>query len=104
MIPDPIVLVFQQGIHCVYGHVKRADSVKDPGKNPKSKNTALLKSSFVSIRLFSAADWRMTPTLPQGGKQSKGSIPLTPSFFGIYFNLVRSYRNRGDARAAGAEA
>jgi hypothetical protein len=65
---------------------------------------ALLKSSFAYIRLFSAAAWRMTPTLPQGGKQSKGSNPLTPSFFGIYFNLVRSYRNKGDARAAGAEA
>jgi hypothetical protein len=29
---------------------------------------------------------------------------LTPSFSGIYFNLIRSSRNRGDAQAAGAEA
>jgi hypothetical protein len=40
--------------------------------------TTLLNSSFVYIRLFSAAAWRMTP-----------------SFFGICFNLIRSYRNRG---------
>ena len=36
---------------------------------------ALLKSSFISIRLFSAADWRMTPSLPQRGKQPKGKSP-----------------------------
>ena len=59
---------------------------------------------FFVIRLFSAAAWRVTPSLPQRGKQPKGSIPLTPSFFGVFFNLIRSYRNRGDARAAGAEA
>ena len=65
---------------------------------------ALLKSSFVSIRSFFAAAWRMTPYLSQRGKQSRGSIPVTPLFFRINFNLIRSYRNRGDARAAGAEA
>jgi hypothetical protein len=64
----------------------------------------LLKSSFVNIRLFSAAAWRMTPSLLQRGNQPKGSIPLTPSFFRIYFNLIRSYRNSGDARAAGTDA
>jgi hypothetical protein len=57
--------------------------------------TTLLNSSFVYIRLFSAAARRMTPSLPQRGKQPMGSIPLTPSFFGICFNLIRSYRNRG---------
>jgi hypothetical protein len=42
------------------------------------------KSSFISIRLFSAAAWRMTPSLSRRGKQLKGSIPLTPSFFRIF--------------------
>ena len=37
----------------------------------------------------------MTLSLPLRGKQLKGSIPLTPSFFGIYFNLIRSSRNWG---------
>jgi hypothetical protein len=41
---------------------------------------------------------------PQRGKQPKGSISLTPSFFRIYFTLIRSFRNRGAARAEGAEA
>jgi len=46
----------------------------------------------------------MTPSLPQREKQPKEGIPMTPSFFRIYFNLIRSYRNREDARAAGTEA
>jgi hypothetical protein len=67
------------------------------------KKIALLKSSFFSIRLFSAAVWRMTPSPPEG-EATQGEHPLDPPFFGIYLNLIRSYRNRGDARAAGAEA
>jgi hypothetical protein len=43
----------------------------------------------------------MTPSLPQRGKQPKGSIPLTPSFFGVYFNLIRNYRNRGMPKRRG---
>ena len=65
---------------------------------------ALLKSSFFCIGLLSGVAWRITPSLPQRGKQPKGSIPLTPSFLGVYSNLIWSYRNGGDARAAGAEA
>jgi hypothetical protein len=45
---------------------------------------------------------RLIENFAQEGGQ--GGLPLTPSFFGIYFNLIRSYRNRGDARATGAEA
>ena len=45
------------------------------------------KSSFVYIRLFSAAAWRMTPSLSQSGKQPKGSIPLTPFFSGYISTL-----------------
>jgi hypothetical protein len=48
---------------------------------------------------------RVSPSLPQRGRQSKGSIPLTPSFLkSIIFNLIKDYRTMGDARAAGAEA
>ena len=68
------------------------------------KNSGSVEILFFYIRLLSVADWRMTPSLPQRGKQPKGGIPLTPSFFGIYFNLIRGYRNKGDARAAGAES
>ena len=37
----------------------------------------------------------MTPSLPQRGKQPKGGIPLTPSFFGIYFNHIIVIAIRG---------
>ena len=48
---------------------------------------------------------RVTPSLPQRGRQPKGSIPLTPSFFkSIIFNVISDYRNMGDAQAAGTEA
>jgi hypothetical protein len=53
-----------------------------------SKIPALLKSSFFSIRLFSAAAWRMTPSLPQRGKQPKGSIPFDPLFFSGYISTL----------------
>ncbi len=51
----------------------------------------------------------VTPSLPQRGKQPKGSAPLTPFFSGIFslnfsINLIQSCRNMGDAHAAGVEA
>jgi hypothetical protein len=46
----------------------------------------------------------VTPSLPQRGRQRKGSIPSTPPIFQKFINLLRDYRNMGDARAAGAEA
>jgi len=47
---------------------------------------------------------RITPSLLPEGRQYAGSIPLTPLFWSIIFNLIRVYRNRRDARAAGVEA
>ena len=38
---------------------------------------------------------RVTPSLPQWGRQHAGSIPLTPSFSEYFFNLISGYRNRG---------
>jgi hypothetical protein len=32
---------------------------------------------------------RVTPSLPQRGKQPKGSIPLTPPFVGVLINLSK---------------
>jgi hypothetical protein len=52
-----------------------------------NEKLGLLKSSFPSIRLFSVAAWRMTPTSPQRGKQPMGSIPLNPSFLGFILTL-----------------
>ncbi len=44
------------------------------------------------------------PLSPQKVEATQREHPPDPLFFGIYFNLIRSYRNRGDAKAAGAEA
>ena len=44
---------------------------------------------------------KVTPPLPQRGRQPKGSIPLTP-FYDLV-NLMSGNRNVGDAQAAGAE-
>jgi hypothetical protein len=45
------------------------------------------------------------PLSPPEGEAAQGEHPLDPLlFFRIYFNRIRSYRNRGDARATGAEA
>ena len=60
-----------------------------------------MKSSFVYIRLFSAAAWRMTPSLPQRGKQSKGSIPLTPSFFQDIFQPYQELSQQGGCPSGG---
>jgi len=49
---------------------------------------ALLKSSFVSIRLFSAAAWRMTPSLPQRGEAAQGEHPLDSLFFLGYISTL----------------
>ena len=35
---------------------------------------------------------RMTPFLPQRGKQPRGSIPLTPCFVGVFHQPSDSYR------------
>jgi hypothetical protein len=35
------------------------------------------------------------------GKQSKGSIPLTPSYCGVYFKVTGFYRNRGMPKRRG---
>ena len=47
---------------------------------------------------------RVTPSLPQRGRQRKGSLPLTPFFGGIFTNLLGAYPCVGDARAVGVEA
>jgi hypothetical protein len=45
---------------------------------------------------------RVTTSLPHRGRQHAGSIPLPPSFLkSIIFNLIRSYRNRGDDESGG---
>jgi len=49
--------------------------------------------------LSSTKDRRVTTSLPQRGRQPKGSIPLTPSSFLI--NLLTAIATLGDARAAG---
>ena len=64
----------------------------------------LCRNSFFLTRLISAVDMRVTPSLPQRGRQPKGSIPLDPHFRGIFINLLRDYHIFGDALAAGAEA
>jgi hypothetical protein len=43
----------------------------------------------------------MTPYLPRMGKQPKGSIPLTPSYCGVYFKVTGFYRNRGMPKRRG---
>ena len=54
------------------------------------------------IHLFSTS-WRVTPTLPQRRRQPKGSVPLSPTFIGVFHQPPSwSYRNRRDAWAAGA--
>ena len=47
---------------------------------------------------------RVTPSLPQWGRQPKGGIPLTPPFFGVFYQHSEGFALFGDARAAGAEA
>jgi hypothetical protein len=44
---------------------------------------------------------RVTPSLPRRGRQHAGSIPLPPLLSEIIFNLLRSYRNRGDDESGG---
>lgn len=41
---------------------------------------------FSVIRIFSAAVWRVIPSLPQRGKQDMGSVPVSP-FFGVILTL-----------------
>ena len=43
---------------------------------------------FPDISLFSAAAMRVTPSLPQWGRQPKGSIPLTPLLSDFFINLL----------------
>ena len=47
---------------------------------------------------------RVTPSLPQRGRQHAGSIPLTPFLSGFSINLLVIIALLWDARAAGAEA
>jgi len=61
------------------------------------------KSSFIYIRLFSAAAWRMTPSLSQSGKQPKGSIPLTPFFLG-YISTLSGVIAIGGCPSGGGES
>jgi hypothetical protein len=46
-----------------------------------------LKSSVDDIRSLFSASCKITPALPQRGKQPKGSIPLIPSFAGYISTL-----------------
>ena len=46
---------------------------------------------------------RVTPSLPQRGRQPKGSAPLTPFFFtGIFINQLRTSGNNYLIRRGGA--
>jgi hypothetical protein len=47
---------------------------------------------------------RVTPSLPQWGRQHAGSIPLPPRLLRFFINLLMIIALLGDARAAGAEA
>jgi len=38
---------------------------------------------------------RVTPSLPQRGRQHAGSIPLIPLFFGVFINLLMVIALRG---------
>jgi hypothetical protein len=50
--------------------------------------TTLLKSSFVSIRLFSATAWRMTPPSSPEGEAAQGEHPSDPLFFLGYVSTL----------------
>jgi hypothetical protein len=68
-------------------------------------NWALLKPSFFSHSEILCGSYEGNPLSPPKGEAACGEHPLDPLFFrSIIFNLIRSYRNRGDAQAAGAEA
>jgi len=45
---------------------------------------------------------RVTPSLPQRGRQHAGNIPLPPLLSGFFINLLKL--SHYDARAAGADA
>jgi hypothetical protein len=49
-------------------------------KNKKIRKRDLLKSRFPVIHFLLSAFLRVTPYLPQRGRNPKGSIPLTPLF------------------------
>jgi hypothetical protein len=57
---------------------------------------------YPAIRLYSSVIMRVTPSLPQRGKQREGEHPFDPR--GIFTNLLWVYPCVGDAQAAGAEA
>ena len=46
---------------------------------------------YPAIRLHSVVIMNVTPSLPQRGRQRKGSVPLTPLFSRIFTNLQRVY-------------
>jgi hypothetical protein len=60
----------------------------------KKWKASALKMTFVEIlffsviRLFSAAARRVTPSLPQRGRQHAGSIPLPPRWLWFFINLL----------------
>ena len=66
------------------------------------------KMGSVEILFFPRFDYillvimRVTPSLPQRGRQREGVRPLDPR--GIFTTLLRAYPDVEDARAAGAEA
>ena len=59
---------------------------------------------FLRIGYILFVIMRVTPSLPQRGRQRKGSLRMTPCFGGIFTNLLWVYPCVGDARAVGAEA
>jgi hypothetical protein len=66
---------------------------------------ALLEPSFSRHSVILCGSYEGNPLSPPQGETACGEHPLDPLFFrSIIFNLIRDYRNMGDARAAGAEA
>jgi hypothetical protein len=59
------------------------------------KSSSFLHSFIISCSLEN------DPLSPPEGEAAQREHPRNPRFFGVYFNLLRSYRNRGDAQAAG---
>ena len=56
---------------------------------------------FFVICLFSAAAGRVTPSLPQRGRQHTGSIPLPPLLSGFFINLLMIIAISGDDESGG---
>jgi hypothetical protein len=66
---------------------------------------ALLKLSFSRHSAILCSSYEGNPLSPPKGEAVQGEHPLDPLFFrSIIFNLIRGYRNMGDAQVAGAEA